>query len=140
MVTRHEAGPRRRTPAGSNVNADLTERAQRTQETAVRCMFAGCVERRADREDHADENQCDASLHGRPLSGVGLQQVYLQSGQQPEAASFVAAFAALAPAVTASATSAIIFGLMVSGFIVSTLGIRVGAIPTTSSEYGVKAA
>ena len=53
---------------------------------------------------------------------VSLQQVYLHSGQQPDAASFVAALAALPPTVTASATRAITFGLIVLGFIFRILG------------------
>ena len=59
--------------------------------------------------------------------------LYLQSGQQPDADSFVAAFAALAPTVTASATSASTFGLMVSGFIMISL-----VCPRNHSEHIVR--
>ena len=52
---------------------------------------------------------------------VSLQQVYLQRGQQPDAVNLVAALAALPPAVRSSATSAITFGLIVSGFILRLL-------------------
>ena len=63
--------------------------------------------------------------------------IYLQSGQQPDAASLVAALAALAVAATATATSAITFGLNVSSFILRYLWSASGD-PTMSLEYGLQ--
>ena len=50
-----------------------------------------------------------------------IELIYLQSGQQPDVASLVAALAALAVVATATATSAMTFGLNVSSFILRSL-------------------
>ena len=85
----------------------------------------------------ADGRQAVRHLKDAERLNGELQQLYLHSGQQPDAASLVAALATLPPAVTASATSAITFGLIVSGFILRLLGPR-RSIPTTSSDYGLQ--
>ena len=72
-------------------------------------MLGGRMKSGTDQERQSNYRERDATLHITSRS----EPDYLQSGQQPVAASRVAAFAALAVAATATAISAITFGLIV---------------------------